>query len=762
MFAPELLTTPILFKTFYRDDDNAALRCRLVAEKAESFRLTGEVGGRPVPEQEVRAEKGSVPLVVRFTPGAYRPGPHPFAFRLVDAAGRVRLEKRGELVVKPQLNPNGFRFLCWGGYDVLTTDFLNLAGFTSVNVGCAPADVPAIRKYVDAGICPNVRYENWRRDKGATTDEAKLERVARNDLAFLEGLFPWTTTLVNSEVYGGAPKDAGIKNPPAEIDFKALGVPPPAGVVTNVPSQYGMLDRYFRREMSPYRYNAAAYRAVKSIAPDNVVWSEPMFRGASDGLDMMADWFYPYSTVSVLSEMRQSYAAHRPVGKPFMPTLAMVYWHPLAKEGRARKLAQTCDEVEIKSWIAAGAVRMDALSGYEADSWQRGLSPTNGLCETDAAERYGRFFRERFLPAAELLRGLEAEHAKVAVLSLPEIDWMAGFWWGRVHFRNAICRGLVRDGIPFDVLTADETTAERLREYRFIVLPMAKMLLPERHAALMAAAKAGAVVVQDKYGAFDFPGGAKLDALQYVPRLVQPRGGLAKMYAPLGSFMAPHRDALVAAQTAHSSCDVATNGFTFVKDAAGGVKHVVVVNDMRRAGGCPQTEVFTNAWYRPMGAPQRITTWFDVPAGGEVREFNPKPGSRRLAAKAPAGGGRVAISADYDGAEGRVFGIYPRPESRLSAEISGSPARGGRAMARIRVRDSAGPVADRRVLRVVVTDPDGRRHDSSGLYATRDGVAEVVLRFASDEPAGTLFHRWRLEAEELSSGSTTSTTWRLR
>ena len=761
--APDLLTTPVNFTTFYRDDDNAALRCRLVATKDESLRLTGEVGGRPVPAKEVRTKNGDVPLVVSFDAGSYRAGRYPYAFRLTDSSGRVRLERRGEVVVKPRLNPKGFGFLCWGGYDPMTTNFLKLAGFTSANVGLSheSATVPQIRNHVAAGICPNIRYENYRADKGKKTDTAKLEEKALADFAPYEGLFPWVTTLVNSEVYGDPPKGNGIKCPPAEIDFKSLGVEPPAGVVKDVPPQYDVIARYFKRDMPPYRYNAAAYRAIKKLAPDNVVWSEPMFRGAADGVDMMADWFYSYSTVSTVSEMRRRYSVQRPTGKPFMPTISMIYYHPLAKSGLAKRLAQTCDEVKIKSWLAAGAVRLDALSAYEADAWQRGLTATNGLCEADAAARYGEFFRNRFVPAAELLKGLEVEGAKVVVLAPSEIDWMAGFWWGRVHYRNAICRGLTRAGISFDVLGDDEITAERLRSCKFIILPMGKMLMPERHAAILAAAKAGAVVVQDKYGAFDFPGGVRIPELQYKPSLVNAQNGMAKMYAPLGAYMASYRAKLAADRTAYSSCDTTTNGFTFVKDAPGGVKYVVVVNDARRSGGCPQTSVFTNAWYKPMGAPQKITTWFKVPAGGEVREFNPWR-KERLSAKAPFGGGEVSLTLDYDAAEARVFGIYPRRGTSVSITASGTPRRGGRAVARIAVNDSEGPVADRRVLRVTVTEPGGADNDASGLYVTKDGVAEVVLRFAADDPEGSFLSRWRIKAEELSSGAVCEKGWALK
>ena len=757
--APDLLATPVDFKTFFRDDDDAALRCRIISTRDGTFRMTGEIGGIPVAAGDVRAKRGYTPLVIGFNAGAYKAGRHPYAFRLSDSSGRVRLERRGEIVVKPRLNPRGFGFLCWGGWDPCTTNFLRLAGFTSANVGMS---VAAVRNYVDAGICPNIRYENYRADKGKKTDSAKLEERALGDFAPYEGLFPWVTTLVNSEVYGDPPKGNGIKRPPAEVDFKSLGVEPPAGVVDKAPPQYDVIARYFKRDMPQYRYNAAAYRAIKKIAPGNMVWSEPMFRGAADGVDMMADWFYSYSTVATVSEMRRRYSVQRPTGKPFMPTISMVYYHPLAKSGPAKNLAQTCDEVKIKSWLAAGAVRIDSLNAYEADAWQRGLTATNGLCEADAAARFGDFFRTRFAPAGELLRGLEAEQAKVAVLAPSEIDWMAGFWWGCFHYRSAICGGLVRDGIPFDVLGDDEITAERLKGCRYIVLPMGKMLMPEHHAALQAAAKSGSVIVQDKYGVFEFPGGVRIPELQYKASLVQARGGPAKMYAPLGAYMARRRDGLAADRAAHSSCDTTTNGFTFVKEAPGGVRHVVVVNDARRAGGCPQTSVFTNAWYKPMGAPQRITTWFDVPAGGEVREFNPKPGSKRLVARAPKGGGRVAITADYDAAEGRVFTIFPRPDTSLEVKGGGSPVRGGRARALVYVSDSKGLVADRRVLGVKVTDPEGNVNDASGFYVTKDGVAEVVIRFAADDPEGSLLSRWRIEAEELSSGETCASSWRLR
>ena len=66
------------------------------------------------------------------------------------------------------------------------------------------------------------------------------------------------------------------------------------------------------------------------------------------------------------------------------------------------------------------------------------------------------------------------------------------------------------------------------------------------------------------------------------------------------------------------------------------------------------------------------------------------------------------------------------------------------------------------MLRVTVTDPEGGVNDASGLYVTKDGTAEVVMRFAEDDQEGSLFKRWRIVAEDLSSGETCSASWRLK
>jgi hypothetical protein len=81
---------------------------------------------------------------------------------------------------------------------------------------------------------------------------------------------------------------------------------------------------------------------------------------------------------------------------------------------------------------------------------------------------------------------------------------------------------------------------------------------------------------------------------------------------------------------------------------------------------------------------------------------------------------------------------------------------------RFEVSDAGGPVSDRRVLRVTVTDPQGRVNDASGLYVTHGGVAQMVIRFAADDPLGSPGKRWSLKAEELSSGETCSAAWCLK
>ena len=80
----------------------------------------------------------------------------------------------------------------------------------------------------------------------------------------------------------------------------------------------------------------------------------------------------------------------------------------------------------------------------------------------------------------------------------------------------------------------------------------------------------------------------------------------------------------------------------------------------------------------------------------------------------------------------------------------------------MRIEDSSGgPAPGRQVLEVTVTDPDGRMADETGLYRAERGVAEIPLRFARDDPEGSLFRRWRIHVRERTSGLEGSDTWRL-
>ncbi len=106
------------------------------------------------------------------------------------------------------------------------------------------------------------------------------------------------------------------------------------------------------------------------------------------------------------------------------------------------------------------------------------------------------------------------------------------------------------------------------------------------------------------------------------------------------------------------------------------------------------------------------------------------------------------MACDYAPAEGRVFCIYPRPLRKLEASFRGRSVE-------LTLTDASGRCAPgRQVVEVEVRDPSGALHDETGRYVMEGGRLSVPLRFAGDDPKGSLFKRWKVHARELTSGLT--------
>ena len=411
--------------------------------------------------------------------------------------------------------------------------------------------------------------------------------------------------------------------------------------------------------------------------------------------------------------------------------------------------------------MSIGAVRADNLSMFSADSWEYGVSnalryaaartnAVNSIADPHAPPAYGAFMRERLFPAAELLRGIDTVRADLAILFPSEISYAGGFWWGHWHYGQSFFRSLTRQPFAYDVIGDHEFTPEILGRYTYLVCPMARVITADHDRTLARVAGKGTVIVLDSYAVNRYPNSVALTNLAY--------SAPGKGMEPFNDWIAEKADALAARAPAASTCD-GTNGFTFVKEHDG-VRYVMVLNDNRMSGGNTiLTTFFTNAWYRPLGAPQTISTEIrGVADGAAVYEFHPS-GARAAAA---IGGGKAVVTAPYAAAEARVFCVYPRPLRKMTLALEGEAKAGSAATLRVRILDQSGARAPgRQIVRLTLTLPDGTTADESGRYTAERGEVRIPLRFARGDSSGTWLKPWKADAEELTSGLKKTLRFRL-
>ena len=766
-----VLCDPVVFPYFWRNQENAALRTTFRSSSAVEARLCARIGGRTVAEEKISIRKGETPCAIAFDPSVLRAGSYPWTLELVAADGRTLLSKSGTLQILPRRDRDEFKFFSWGGWRVPPADYLRQVGVNSLNVNVDARD--QVRRYVLEGFFPNVRYEVFRRDKWADRDcqPSAIAAKAEREFDYLKGLHVWKTTLVNSEVYGsrypqnatnhpafwaraerelGFKPDFNYRNAPIELNRKSLGGTLPTGILKRGDCpQLDSLDWVMRMGMAPYPVNRAAATGIHRVDGDNTVWSEPIFEGIAADLDMVASWQYDYGTPVVLWHMRNQYSVCRAYGKPFQPTLDGAYYvevwgtHPTktGKDGKPLKveMPQSLDEIVARSWISLGAVPAHSLAFFYVDAWYKGEQ--DGIVEPGTFARFGDIWRSRLAPAADLLRDLANERAPVAVVLPEEGLYASGLDWGQFHYPLALGEGLRRYGVPYDAVHGRELESGAVARYKLALLPMARVLYRDHAAKLDEAAAAGCRIVTGPRAAKTFAGGISRPSFDYT-------GKKQPVFDELASWYPEQADRLRTELTAWSDRDT-DDSYTFLKERDG-VRYVVVVNDARSTDRGFYGKFVTNDWFRTIGSPQRITTHFKVPKGGQVYEFNGKEGFKVSGFKGfrVHGAQECSVACDYAPAEGRVFCVYPKALKKLSVSREGEALE----VSLVDVDGKSAP--GRQVVEVEVRDPSGALHDETGRYVMEGGRLSVPLRFAGDDPKGSLFKRWKVHARELTSGLT--------
>lgn len=770
----EFFSSSVDFAIYRRDETNAALRFSIEARRPAQAAVTWQVADLPSAARELQLAKGVTPLQLPFDVWKLSAGKYPWSYG-VKVEGRVIASDKGTLEVLPASADGGWTFLSWGGSKPVHSAFMRQIGLNTYNL----TDIQAMREKASEGFYVNPRVEIPRKWAGSGLDVCNYEGLREETASFLAPLAGsgcWRTTLVNSEVYPTSLKAVVSNATFRAYAKKELGIDPDdrinnlgeirsgvklRGVIPETDPTFRTIKWFDFGGMPAYRQNLAMGEAIHALQPDNIVWSEPIFfpGGLPASVDMAADWYYECFSTRTLVTMMRDYAKVRQFGKRFMPTLGMCYYpsqggvHPKlkGKDGKPRsvRVTQSADELMIKSWMAIGAVRADALSMYEADAWEYGVSNAVKLAvnfmdesvysvtEPDAPRRYGEFVRERLMPAALLLKGVENARAKVALLAPSEIGYCNAHGYGRGYDESMIGQCLAEAGINFDFLCDGELTAGTLSRYDYLVLQMAGAITETHDAALKAASAKGAQVVLDAEGAWAKDRYANAIALTNRYIHVWNNPGATKI--PFNDWLATVKDGLAAKQSVHSDCD-GRGSWTFTKKHAGAA-YAVVVNDFRREGGSLLNTFKTGSGYRPCGAAHEIATTFRLPAGSAVYAFNDGKGALELK--------DGVYAAEYAPAEGKLFCIYPRPLKALSAQVEGTPARAVACALSVRMTDAADqPAPGRQIVRLTLRDPSGVCADASGLYTLERGTAAIPLRFARDSSVGT----WTWKLDDLTAG----------
>ncbi len=795
----QFLASPPVFTAFPRNCTNAAVKFAVDAPVAGECTLDGEVGGQVLPKCAVKLAAGANSLALPFRAADFTPGKYPWRVRLLGKDGRAVLAREGELAILGRVERDSFSIRSTFSGDRRELDLLKTIGIDTTCVNDDNRTAAAVAE--NAGMRLDLRLENaweWRREN---FDFARIAAKVEKRLGPYAGDPLWISTIVNSEVYGPQSADQAIRHAawreiakkelghdpvvgftsmPCGVDWAKHGLQYPRGVMERT-DLYDTLVWFMRRGMPQLMMSRLDADVIRRLSPGNVVWSEPS--PSMENLDMSADWIYSYSPWACLYFLRHYEMVPRAAKVKYMPFLAMGYWspdfmevttpHPTQKDPESGKnvptmMCQTADELAIKSMMCIGGSSAESLSFFSVN-WCWGQSTTNGvlhekglplvLCpgwgkycvaEKDAPERFGAFVRERFVPAATLLRGIPAVKSPVAVLLPKEIDYSGEFWWPRVTYLRQLGPLLAQRPVPFDMLSDGDFTLENLSQYDYIFYPQLNCVTPG-HDKVLRALPATTKLLHDD-NTFRAQKELAYPNWEHVKGLSMHFPAEAKnLDIPMDAWLGPKVGDLRKKLYAWSEQD-GTNAFTLVKEFKG-VHYVTVINNLRREGGCPQTDIFTNAWYRPMGAPQMIVTHF--PHKGVIYAFN----SGRATVKRDRGS---TVEVPYASAESKTFCVYPKELGKPGLELAGRPQAGGEANLAVTINDIDGkPAPGRQVVRLDLTDPDGKVCDESGLYPVEDGRTEITLRFARDAKEGGFFSKWKAVVTDLTTGHSESVTFKV-
>ena len=626
-------------------------------------------------------------------------------------------------------------------------------------------DLAEVERQTRTRLAPYRNYYNW---KATLVNSEVYGSGILKDLERNAKWTAWAQQALNESIGKQLGRSVELKfdqtHAPAEIPYYRDHPVPSEGIIDESDTLL-TLDWFMNSGMPPYQCNQLTRDLVRELQPDNIVWSEPcMSVGMFEHLDMAADWMYAYDLADFFRELKRSWATVQTENKKFMPTATMGYWPvltgkiPVAEaaslesaktdaansaeakpdeakpaETKSITINATVDDLKIKTALCLAAVPAEALSFFSVDSWSANepeyLSQgqeAKGTVEPKSGERFGQFVRSDLKPMANLLRNVPMVRAQtpIAVVLSESTGYYSGLWWGQYHYTTAILHALGESGLDYDIIYDRQMEVTRLKQYKLVLFPTGKIVTRKNYEILKAVdASPETLLVVDKYCSQNYPNAVKMDDLYYdfpnrEKATIEPvKRLLTEQWSKLTDGLPLLADG-IAGDPRQSESPLQTNVLRFLREQ-NGIQYAVVINNARTTGAF-NAYMPDKDWYRPYGAPQKITTRIKIADGAQPTIYAfpaMKPVEYQLL------NGYAVVTEDFAPAQTRIYCVYPKPLGEVKATVN-------KAESRIELEQKysdGSPLNGRQVVQIQVCDPDGIQRDESGLYVLENGKGIAPL-----------------------------------
>ncbi|MCK5844293.1 MAG: hypothetical protein KAG97_06270, partial [Victivallales bacterium] len=418
-------------------------------------------------------------------------------------------------------------------------------------------------------------------------------------------------------------------------------------------------------------------------------------------------------------------------------------------DGKKRLLTPTVDDLTRHAWIAVTSVPSDRLNYWAVIGLFDGVRQGKYYCAKDSVEKFGATLKNEIRPIGELLKDVPLKIAEVALFTPTSTSMVVageGKWnWGTHHYLNFWKSWLVKSDIRYDVIR-DENIDE-LKKYSVIIFPMGLYVAKEAYNALTKACESGSLVIVDEYCRQKYP---KMKRWNVKYRF-NPKSERKKIEKKALKHLADLKRSMrkiVYARAKGADDSI----FTFVRERSG-INFVTVINNARKSG--EYTKLTGHPEFKPYGKPQLVDLSLKIPKNAVLYDFMKskllkgvyKDGKREVKLKLPA-------------ASGKLICVYPRRIASLKLNTSLKVYQKDSIfnLSLVLSYEDGSRVKGAQLIELTITTPDEKRDIESRIYHMKDGIVNVELRVAANDPSG----EWKIIAKEKTSGLTAAATLNIK